>query len=76
MLIGMKAVVLDGAVVGAGSIIGAGAVVKEGMVIPPRSLAVGLPAKVVKTLDDEAVEGLRRHAEKYAELWRLYYGQA
>ncbi|MBT9152495.1 MAG: putative acetyltransferase [Firmicutes bacterium] len=76
MLIGMKAVVLDGAVVGAGSIIGAGAVVKEGMVIPPRSLAVGLPAKVVKTLDDEAVEGLRRHAEKYAELCRLYYGQA
>jgi len=73
VLVGMKAVVLDGAVVGSGSIIGAGAVVKEGMVIPPRSLAVGLPAKIVKALDDEAVLGLRTHAEKYVKLWKEFY---
>lgn len=73
VLIGMKAVVLDGAVVGEGSIIGAGAVVKEGMVIPPRSLAVGLPAKIVKALDDKAVLGLRTHALNYVKLWEEFY---
>ncbi|MBS3873149.1 MAG: gamma carbonic anhydrase family protein [Firmicutes bacterium] len=75
VLIGMKAVVLDGAVIGEGSIIGAGAVVKEGMVIPPRSLAVGLPAKIVKTLDDKAVLGLRTHAENYVKLWEEFYAE-
>lgn len=73
VLIGMNAVVLDGAKIGAGSIVGAGAVVKEGMVVPPRSLVVGLPGKIVKTLDDKAVEGLILHAKKYAELWQEYY---
>ncbi len=48
-LIGMGAVVLDDAVVGECSIVGAGAVVTSGMVIPPYSLVVGLPAKVVRT---------------------------
>lgn len=48
-LIGMGAVVLDDAVVGEYAIVGAGAVVKSGMEIPPYSLAVGSPAKVVRT---------------------------
>lgn len=48
-LIGMGAVVLDDAVVGEYSIVGAGAVVTAGTVIPPYSLALGLPAKVVRT---------------------------
>jgi carbonic anhydrase/acetyltransferase-like protein (isoleucine patch superfamily) len=47
-LIGMGAVVLNGAVVGAGAIVGAGAVIREGMQVPPRSLAVGVPAKVLE----------------------------
>jgi carbonic anhydrase/acetyltransferase-like protein (isoleucine patch superfamily) len=46
-LIGMGAVVLNGAVVGAGAIVGAGAVIREGMEVPPRTLAVGVPAKVL-----------------------------
>ena len=48
-LIGMGAVVLDDAVVGEYSIVGAGAVVTAGTVIPPYSLVLGLPAKVVRT---------------------------
>ena len=56
-VIGMSATVLDGAVIGAGSIVGAGAVVPAGMQVPPRSLVVGMPAKVKKELDDAAVAG-------------------
>jgi carbonic anhydrase/acetyltransferase-like protein (isoleucine patch superfamily) len=52
-LIGMGAVVLNKVVVGRGSLIGAGAVVSEGMVIPPDSLVLGVPGRVVKTLTPE-----------------------
>ena len=47
-LIGMGAIVLNGVVVGSGSIVGAGAVCREGMEIPPNSLVVGVPAKVIR----------------------------
>lgn len=47
-LVGMGATVLTGAVVGAGAIVGAGAVVREGDQIPPQTLAVGVPARVVR----------------------------
>jgi carbonic anhydrase/acetyltransferase-like protein (isoleucine patch superfamily) len=53
VLIGMGAVVLNKVVVGRGSLIGAGAVVSEGTVIPPDSLVLGVPAKVVRTLNPE-----------------------
>lgn len=67
-LIGMGAVVLNGAVVGAGSLVAAGAVVTEGMQIPPGSLVAGVPAKVRKELDEDAIESLRRNARTYVEL--------
>lgn len=67
-LIGMSAVVLNGAVVGAGSLVAAGAVVTEGMQIPPGSLVAGVPAKVRKELDEDAIESLRRNARTYVEL--------
>ena len=51
-LIAMGAIVLNRVVVGRGSLIGAGAVCSEGMVIPPNSLAVGVPARVIRPLDD------------------------
>jgi len=57
-LIGMGAIVLNKAVVGRGSLIGAGAVVSEGVVIPPDSLVLGVPGKVVKTLTPELRERL------------------
>ena len=67
-LIGMGAVVLNGAVVGAGSLVAAGAVVTEGMQIPPGSLVAGVPAKVRKELDEDALEALRQNARTYVEL--------
>lgn len=53
-MIGMNAVVLDGAVVGEESVVGAGCVVPMGMEIPPRCLAVGAPARIIKE-DDERI---------------------
>ncbi len=67
-IIGMGAVVLDHAVVGAGSIVGAGAVVAAGTVIPPRSLVVGIPGKVKKTLSEEDLAGNLANAHEYLEL--------
>lgn len=67
VLIGMGAVILDGAEIGAQSLIGAKALVKQGMKIPPGSLVVGMPAKVVRALDDEEKKALRASAEKYAQ---------
>lgn len=67
-LIGMGAVVLNGAVVGAGSLVAAGAVVTEGMQIPPGSLVAGVPAKVRKELDADAIAALQQNARTYVEL--------
>jgi carbonic anhydrase/acetyltransferase-like protein (isoleucine patch superfamily) len=71
-LVGMGAIVLNGAVVGAGSLIAAGAVIQEGAVIPPRSLVAGVPGKVRRELDDEAVERIRANATVYVELAQLH----
>ncbi len=73
-LIGIGAVVLNGAVVGAGSLVAAGAVVGEGMQIPPHSLVVGVPAKVLRPLNDEQRERVERGAATYAALKELYRG--
>jgi len=72
VLIGMGACILDGAVIGERSIIGAQALVTGGMVIPPGSLVLGSPARVVKTLDLEAQAGIRKWAEKYVVQSRKY----
>lgn len=69
-LIGIQATVLDGAVIGAGSIVGAGAVVTAAMQVPPRSVVLGTPAKVVKTLGDDAEAFPRALAGKYVRLAR------
>lgn len=75
-LIGMQATILDDAVIGAGSVVGAGALVTQRTVIPPRSLVLGVPGKVVKTLtaDDEAFH--RAHAGKYVRLKENYLRDA
>lgn len=64
-LVGMGAVILDGAVIGKQSIIGAKALVTQGTKIPPGSLVLGAPAKVVRTLTREERGGLKWWAEKY-----------
>lgn len=66
-LIGMSATILDGAVIGEGSIVGANSLVTQGKKFPPRSLIMGSPAKVVKALDKEEVEGLIKHAGHYVD---------
>ena len=71
-LIGMGAVVLSGAKIGAGSLIAAGAVVREGFEIPPRCLAAGVPAKVVRELDDASLERIRRNKDSYVEYAAAY----
>ncbi len=64
-LIGMRATILDGAVIGRRSIVGAGALVPKGMVVPPGSMVLGLPARVVRPLREEEQAELRYWAEKY-----------
>lgn len=69
-LIGIGAIVLNGVRVGTGSIIGAGAVVTKN--VPPGSLVVGLPGKVVRQLTDIEITELIEHAEKYHQLALLH----
>lgn len=64
-LIGMQAIVLNRAVIGKECIIGAGALVTEGKVIPDRSLVVGSPGRILRTLTDEEVANIRRGANDY-----------
>lgn len=71
-LIGMGAIVLNGAVIGRNCLVGAGALVTEGKIFPDNSLIVGSPAKVVGTLDEDAIEGLRRSAVHYVENARRF----
>lgn len=70
-LIGMNAVVLDNTVIGAGSVVGAGAVVGSGQTIPPRSLVLGVPGKVKKTLTEEESAGNLENIEEYFGLTAL-----
>lgn len=73
-LIGMGAIILDGAEIGEETMIAAGAVVTPRTVIPPRVLAVGSPARVVRDLKDSELELVRRSASHYVQLARLYMG--
>jgi carbonic anhydrase/acetyltransferase-like protein (isoleucine patch superfamily) len=71
-LIGMSATILDGAVIGKESIVGAGALVTMNKKFPPRSLIVGSPAKVVRSLRDEEIDELYRSAKRYVEFAKNY----
>jgi len=71
-LIGIGSIVLDGAVVGEKSIIGAGAIVTPRTKIPPYSMALGIPAKVVKKITKEEAGKLAEHAEEYVKLMMKY----
>jgi carbonic anhydrase/acetyltransferase-like protein (isoleucine patch superfamily) len=72
VLIGMGATVLDGAVIGKQSIVGAKALVTAGMRIPPGSLVLGVPAKVVRPLSDAERAELKSRAEKYVGVAEFY----
>jgi carbonic anhydrase/acetyltransferase-like protein (isoleucine patch superfamily) len=68
VVVGMNSSVLDEAEVGSGSVIGANALVKSGMKIPPGSLVVGVPAKIVKENDPSLREAAKENAEAYHAL--------
>lgn len=71
-LVGMKSVILNGAVIGPDCLIGAGSMVTGNKVIPERSLVMGTPARVVRTLTDAEVAELRRVTESYVQRARRY----
>ena len=71
-LVGMHATILNHAVVGRNCIIGAGALVPEGMVIPDNSVAVGVPARVIKTIRDDQLAHNIENAEAYVEMGRQH----
>ena len=68
VLIGMGAIVLNRVVIGRGSIIGAGALCTEGMVVPPDSLVLGVPGRVVRRTTDEERARIARTVASYLSL--------
>jgi carbonic anhydrase/acetyltransferase-like protein (isoleucine patch superfamily) len=68
-LIGMGSILLNGVRIGTGSVVAAGAVIPEGMQVPPRSLVMGVPGRIVRPVDAAL-------SERIAETWAHYVGQA
>lgn len=71
-LIGIKAVIMNRAVIGKECLIGANTLIPEGKVIPERSLVVGSPGRILRTLTDDEVARIRSTAGHYVEAWQLY----
>jgi carbonic anhydrase/acetyltransferase-like protein (isoleucine patch superfamily) len=71
-LVGMGATILNGARIGRNCLIGANALVTEGKEFPDNSLIIGSPAKLARTLDEAAAEGIRRSAANYVERWQRF----
>jgi carbonic anhydrase/acetyltransferase-like protein (isoleucine patch superfamily) len=71
-LIGIQAIILNGAVIGRNCLVAAGAVVTEGKEFPDNSLILGAPAKAVRELSEEAIVQMHRNAAEYAERAKYY----
>ena len=71
-LIGMGSRVLDGAIVGESALVGAGALVPEGMIVPPRTLVVGVPARVKRPLTDEELARIDQSWRNYVAYKEKY----
>ena len=71
-LIGIGAIVLNGAKIGRNCLVGAGSLVTEGKEFPDGSMILGSPAKVVRQLTPEQIEGLRQSARHYMENARRF----
>ncbi len=76
VLVGMGAIVMNGARVGARSIIAAGAVVMEGTQIPAGSLVAGVPGKVRRALQSADLDLIRTYAQNYVEYTAMYLAEA
>src|SRR5262249_19918321 len=71
-LVGMGAILLNGAHIGTGSIVAAGTLIVEQMNVPPRSLVMGSPGKVRRQLTDAEVAGIQAYGDRYVG-YRLEY---
>ncbi|GAA0500398.1 gamma carbonic anhydrase family protein [Salinibacillus aidingensis] len=71
-LIGMGAKILDGAEIGEGAFIGAGSLVTPGKKIPPRTMAFGSPAKVIRELTDKDIKEMDRVRQTYVDKGQYY----
>jgi carbonic anhydrase/acetyltransferase-like protein (isoleucine patch superfamily) len=72
VMIGMRAVVLNGAKIGSHSIIAAGCVVPEGMLVPPGSLVMGVPGRIKREITDSDKERISHAADHYAKQGQLF----
>src|SRR5436305_2548653 len=72
VLVGMGAIILDGAEIGARSIIGANTLVTVGMKVPPGSLVLGSPGRVVRQLADDEQQNISHWARKYVQNAKFY----
>ncbi len=71
-LVGIGSIIMNGAKIGEECVIGAGALVPEGKEIPPRSMVLGSPGKVVRQLSDEDVQRFGRGVQRYVANWKRY----
>lgn len=73
-MIGIRAIVFEGSIVGRGSIVGMNATILEKTKIPSRSVVVGVPAKIIKKVDDITYSKIKKHAMRYYELAKSHKG--
>jgi carbonic anhydrase/acetyltransferase-like protein (isoleucine patch superfamily) len=71
-MIGMGAIILSGALISEECIVGAGALIPQGAIIPPRSVVMGSPAKIKRSVTHDEIMDLRKRAQDYFELSRRY----
>jgi carbonic anhydrase/acetyltransferase-like protein (isoleucine patch superfamily) len=76
VLVGMGAVILDGTEIGDGCIIGAGAVVPEKKIVPPGSLVVGVPGRIIRNVSDDERAQILKSAGEYRKLAEAYVSGA
>jgi len=74
-LIGMGAIILNGAKIGARSVVGAGSVVVPGMQVPPGHMVMGLPAKIIRPLDEKEAKQFQAMAGKYKRRAQFILGK-
>ncbi len=72
VLVGMGAIIINGANIGDGSIIGAGAVITEGKIIPANSVVIGVPGRIFRKTDTEEQQHILNNAISYVELATEY----
>ena len=72
VLVGMGAIVMDGAVIGEDSVVGAGALVTEGTIVPPKSVILGSPGRVRRTVTEAELAWIKESAGNYVQYSRIY----